>query len=184
MNPRRIASIVLTLLAVVCLVVALTDVHADTCTWTRGPGKTPPKDSDRQPVTPASSLSFQPAGGDNAFIAKLREGFADEVKRRQPSIATIVDGPQPKGGMLVKASLTSGDVTWTPLWAKAALGVHVVVQGPSKGRDQFVGDSVLTLTCSGLVSRSNFQSQFPDEIVRWLGDELDTAVGAGGGRVQ
>jgi hypothetical protein len=181
---RRALSVFLTVLAAIALVAALTDFHVDSCTWTVGPpgpradgkeAKEAKEAKDRGPIPQGlTAMAFHVHGGDNAYGKVLREGFAEEVARRQPQITTIVDGPQPKGALLVKSSLVSGDVSWTPVWGSAKLGVHALFVGPQK--QQVVAEATLIGTCKGLVSRSHFQSQFAPQVVAWLGTALDDAL--------
>lgn len=168
---RRAVSIVLTILAVLCLVAAVTDVDVSDCTVDV---KTDSSAKKGTIPADATTLALQVHGGDSVFGNAVRERFRDEVKERRPQVTQIVEGPPPKGAVLVKSSLTAASIMWTPVWATADLGVQNIVRA---GRnDEVVEEVRLLRTCRGLVSRSRFQAELPQMVGKSLADILSDAL--------
>lgn len=161
----RVVSIVLTVLTVLSVLAALTPLHMATCTWE---ARAAPFDAQApgSAMSRPAALALQIQGGDHVYGERLRALVAQAVARRFPGLPPLVDGPAPRGGHLVKVALTSGDVLWTPVHATAELGIHAMVLG--QGRARAERRVVLSGSCTGLVSRSAFRAQLPDEVARWL----------------
>ncbi|HEY4220636.1 MAG TPA: hypothetical protein VGO62_04820 [Myxococcota bacterium] len=122
-------------------------------------------------------VAFQIHGGDNAFDDGLRAAFKDALAKKAPN-AKVVDGPPPKNSVLLRVTLTSADLRWTPFYSHEALGAHTAIQlpGMSAGK-QITADTNIDAVCKGLVSRAHFQAHGDTTapLAEWLVDNLAAA---------
>lgn len=171
---RRAVSVFLTVLAVLCLVVALTEFQVADCSWSAVEQSRKAK-GDPLPSS-VQAIALQIHGGDKEWGKAVRAAAEAHIREKYPAVQSVVDGPPPKGALLLKLSLVSGDVTWSPVWARAEVGVQGVLR--ASPRQDLVVEGRVRGTCSGLVSRPLFLAELGPRSGAWLNDFLDSAFSA------